>query len=73
MLIKLVHPSEHCYRTLSNGGTIGLGGRGQPPSSSPGGGKASLTSDFKCPVFLQMPHEYEYRLLIGTDQVRTFE
>ena len=28
-----------------------------------------MTSDFKCPVFLQMPHEYEYRLLIGTDQV----
>ena len=57
-----------CYRTLSNGGAIGLGGRGQLPSS-PQGGKSS---DFKCPVYLQMPHEYEYKLLIGTDQVSSF-
>ena len=70
-LFHLNHHFERCCRTISNGGTIGLGGRGQPPSSSIGG-KPALTSDFKCPVFLQMPHEYEYRLLIGTDQVGTF-
>jgi len=56
---------EDFSKTLSNGGAIGLGGRGQLPSS-PQGGKSS---DFKCPVYLQMPHEYEYKLLIGTDQV----
>ena len=63
-----VHHFFVCYRTLSNGGAIGLGGRGQLPSS-PQGGKSS---DFKCPVYLQMPHEYEYKLLIGTDQVSSF-
>merc|ERR1719188_1032283 len=60
---------EDFSKTISNGGPGSLGGgRGQDPSSSLGG-NPSRTSDFKCPVQLEMPHEYEYKLLIGTDQV----